>query len=120
MRENAYRLALVLLLLAAMLLAVKNLRAESLITLKVPYPVCSAPCTIRTSTRIKPAKENRAWSLAWTNGDFASSHLVENLSEHSPYEFVFDIKEVPQGEYTIEACLYSPKRTCAVASAIVR
>lgn len=105
MRENLFRLTFLFLVTWIMLLVARNAFSQ---TLTVTPKICLAPCEVRLELRIKPAKENRWWSISYPLGESGGP-----LDEDSEYVHPVCLsnpapcyRTLPEGTFTFVGCVH--------------
>ena len=76
--------------------------------MKVSPEVAFAPADLVVRTSIEASPENRALEVILDSPDFYRSSLIELEGELAPRTTVFEIRNLPGGEYVVTTKLLGP------------
>jgi len=77
--------------------------AKELITLRVSPHFSMAPATIRVVVTVEPDSENRELQVAADSGQFFTSSTIQLDGSNAPRSQWIEMKELPAGDYVVEA-----------------
>jgi hypothetical protein len=82
--------------------------AGELMTIKVFPFVALAPATLRVWATVESNAENRAIEVVVDSPDFYRSSLIELAGESAPRTTVFELPNLPGGQYEVTTRLLGP------------
>lgn len=80
------------------------------ISMRLTPQTCMPPCTVRYSVIVHRHPDNLRFSIAW-GGHLGHEgyHEMPHEGENAPYQIVGLLKDLPQGVYGVQACVYRAK-----------